>query len=99
MKNHIYVGITLESGNRRVFTCSHAPTELSHGQLYAATIGPFRTMRGARFMAEHGRNNPHLQTVADAERITLQYQGQTELCNAHSAHLISELQAMRRKGQ
>jgi hypothetical protein len=32
-------------------------------------------MRGARFMAEHGRGNPHVQTVADAERIARKYAG------------------------
>jgi hypothetical protein len=62
-----YVG--LKDGKRSVFKSETAPTESSHGHLYNAVIGPFRTNRGAVFMAEHGHNNPHLQTVADAERI------------------------------
>jgi len=63
-----YVGIK-KDGTREVFQASQGPTEELYGDLYSAVIGPFRTQRGARFMAEHGANNPHVQTVADAERI------------------------------
>lgn len=66
----IYVGHT--QGTLQVFKSENEPTRESHGALYAAVIGPFRTMRGARFMAEHGRGNPHVQTVSDAERIAKQ---------------------------
>jgi hypothetical protein len=53
-----------------LFTWTGTPVQETHGHLYAAVIGPFRTIRAAKFMAEHGRNNPHLQTVNDAERIS-----------------------------
>lgn len=36
---------------------------------FVAVVGPFRTRRGAQFMADHGRNNPHCLTVGDAERL------------------------------
>ena len=63
----IYVGC---KGNKReVFRADFTPTFDTHGKLYAAVIGPFRTLRGADFMAEKGQGNPHAQTVADAERI------------------------------
>lgn len=63
----VYVG--LKPGKWEVFKSADTPTRASHGDRFAAVIGPFRTMRGARFMADHGRGNPHLQTVGDAERI------------------------------
>lgn len=67
--NRPYVGIRVDTGTREVFKANREPTWGSHGDTYIACIGPFRTMRGARFMAEHGRGNPHLQHVNDAERI------------------------------
>ncbi len=59
----------MKSNGREVFRCAQTPTRTTHGAHYWAVIGPFRTKRGAQFMADYGRNNPHLQTVADAERI------------------------------
>ena len=50
-----------------VFRCNESPTYATHGRHYLAVIGPFRTKRGAQFMADYGYNNPHLQTVTDAE--------------------------------
>ena len=58
-----YVG--LHAGKRHVFKSGEMPTESSHGHLYGAVIGPFRSKRGAHFMA----NNPHIQHVRDAERL------------------------------
>ena len=57
-------------GGREIFRCADTPTREIHGASYLAVIGPFRTKRGAQFMADYGRNNPHLQTVEDAERIS-----------------------------
>ena len=65
----VYVGIK-KSGKREVFKNNSTPTELNHGYLYFAVIGPFKTMRGANYMSKYGCNNPHLQDVADAERIS-----------------------------
>lgn len=66
-RNRFYVG--LQAGTRAVFTSPFTPTEGTHGHLYAAVIGPFTTEMGALFMREYGAGNPHLQTVADAERL------------------------------
>ena len=69
-----YVGIKFRNEEKlrpiyEEFSSAETPTETSHGQLYGAVIGPFRTKAGARFMAMYGYNNPHLQCVADAERM------------------------------
>ena len=67
-KQKIWVGLP-KTGNREVFKFDGTPTETTHGETYLAVIGPFRTMRGAKFMADYGGNgNPHIQCVADAER-------------------------------
>ena len=66
MKSRYYVG--LKDGKREVFISIVAPTEKTHGYVYTAVIGPFQTRRGAQFMAAYGANNPHLQTVAEAEK-------------------------------
>ena len=54
---------------REVFRSAEIPTWASHGRLYNAVIGPFRTKQGAEFMAKYGQSNPHCQCVADAERL------------------------------
>ena len=64
-----YVGIRRADYRYERFTYSITPTLETHGSVYMAVIGPFRSKRGATFMAEHGSGNPHLQTVSEAERI------------------------------
>ena len=61
-----YVG---RSANRpyTAFRSATVPTWESHGDRYAAVIGPFRTMRAALWAERYGRGNPHFRTVADAE--------------------------------
>lgn len=39
----------------------------SHPKCYM--VGPFKTERGAIYMRDHGRNNPHCVTVAQAETL------------------------------
>ena len=69
MKRH-YVGLKLDcTGQREVFTADQTPTNDTHGALYGAVIGPFRTKRGAQFMSDYGRGNPHCLTVSDAESL------------------------------
>ncbi len=70
MATKIYVGV--KGIKREVFRVAQTPTSASHGKKYAAVIGPFHTIGGAKVMAEYGRNNPHLQTVGDAERMAKQ---------------------------
>lgn len=68
MRPRPYVGIT-SNGDRETFRSLSNPTPEVYGKQYTAVIGPFRTVRGAEFMRLYGRANPHLQTVADAERL------------------------------
>jgi len=72
MRARPYVGIGPD-GKRKVFRAASKPEAETHGSIYSAVIGPFRTVRGAEFMAKHGAGNPHCQTVADAERIAADY--------------------------
>jgi hypothetical protein len=70
MATKIYIG---QKGNlREIFRSAKTPTQESHGHKYNAVTGPFRTLAGAKVMLQYGRNNPHLQTVADAERMAKQ---------------------------
>lgn len=64
-----YVGL-LHGGGREVFRSVQRPTTELHGDKYGAVIGPFRTRRGAEFMARHGAGNPHCRCVRDAERLS-----------------------------
>ena len=66
----MYVGYSTIRNIREVFTANNEPTQVTHGDRYMAVVGPFKTIRAANFMVVHGVNNPHLQTVADAERIS-----------------------------
>ena len=61
-----YVGLS-KGRLRSIFRSPIEPTEETHGSLYLAVIGPFRTKRGAVYMADYGEGNPHLQTVSQAE--------------------------------
>jgi len=71
MKTKIYVGI--ESGGiRETFRSETEPTR-ENTPWFCAVIGPFRTLRGANFCRDYGAGNPHVQCVADAERIAATY--------------------------
>lgn len=71
MASKLYVG--LRNGLREIFRNGTEPTAESHGDKYAAVIGPFRTLTGALAMVHFGAGNPHIQCVADAERIGRKY--------------------------
>lgn len=66
MTTRIYLG--LKDGQRTMFRSADSPTEATHGHLYSAVVGPFRTKRAAILMRDCG-NSPHIQSVHDAERI------------------------------
>lgn len=66
MRAKWYVGVY--GSGRMAFRAAGEVTQETHGTAYYAVIGPFRTMRGARYMAKFGHNNPHLPDVAAAER-------------------------------
>ena len=65
----VFVGLC-HTTERLVFRSEKLPTQGSHGHLYGAVVGPFRTVRAAEFMAAHGQSNPHCRCVADAERLS-----------------------------
>lgn len=71
MRRKYFVGIR-PGGTRSVFFMAVVEPTREQCPQYIAVIGPFRTKRGAQFMAEQGANNPHVQNVADAERIAKQ---------------------------
>ena len=97
MKTKIWLGLngTIKGdAPRQIFRDAETPSPDRYS--FAAVIGPFRTMRGAIFMRDHGRGNPHCQCVADAERLAAIYAGQSELCAARIRHLDNEIAASRR---
>jgi hypothetical protein len=76
MKSKLYVGIPIsDNPSGELFRSPTVPTFDSHGKLYRYVIGPFRTKRGAEWMADpvKGRNNPHCRCVADAEKLAKKY--------------------------
>lgn len=70
-RKRYFVGIRPNSTRAVFYMAVVEPTKEMCPQ-YNAVIGPFRTKRGAEFMRDHGANNPHVQTVQDAERIAKQ---------------------------
>jgi hypothetical protein len=66
-----YVGVRRDL-RRAVFKAIRMPTRRQYGRRYAYVVGPFKTMRGARYMAEYGANNPHCTCVAQAEWLARQ---------------------------
>jgi hypothetical protein len=73
MRQRYYVGLT--PSNREVFRSPVAPTDETHGHVYNAVIGPFRTKRGAAWMADpvKGAGNPHCRCMSDAEYLAKKY--------------------------
>ena len=55
--------------NLILFLSSIIPTKESHGHMYEAVIGPFKSKVGASYFARYGRNNPQIRTAEDAERL------------------------------
>jgi len=68
MTQRYFVGIAPKL-EKIVFRSSEVPTSNTHGKIYSAVIGPFKTKRAAVFMA-NCHNNPHCRSVSDAERIS-----------------------------
>jgi hypothetical protein len=62
-----YVGLPYGQGKLEVFKSVVTPTKANTPH-FMAVIGPFRTKRGANYMAEN-RHNPCCQCVSDAERL------------------------------
>ena len=56
-------------GDWVLFASPVTPTKEAHSRIYSCTQGPFRTRLAARWFNRYGRGNPHIHTVADAERL------------------------------
>ncbi len=56
-------------GDWALFAFHCTPTKETHGHLYTCAQGPFCTRLAARWFNRYGWGNPHVQTVADAERL------------------------------
>lgn len=72
-RKQLYIGWCPFELRYRVFRSDVNPTTETHGAHYSHSIGPFRTLRGAHFMIDHGPGNPHCVTVSDAERLGAKY--------------------------
>ncbi len=64
----IYLG-KQKQGDLVQFRSPTIPTKESHGHLYTAVIGPFKSKVGASYFARYGLNNLHIRTADDAERL------------------------------
>ena len=64
-----YVGLERMSNIREVFRYVGAPTALTHGDRYITVMGPFRSMRGAQYVALFGTTTPPIRSVREAERM------------------------------
>lgn len=85
MKRQYYIGH--KNGDRHLFYSDSPVTKESHGSLYTAVVGPFITKRGALFMLEHGVNNPHCQSVADAEKLAKEKKSMPTLTEGEQVYL------------
>ncbi|MCZ7547651.1 MAG: hypothetical protein M5U11_00645 [Anaerolineales bacterium] len=56
-------------GDLILFHSAHTPTKESHGHRFTAVIGPFKSRVGASYYARYGRDDPHIRTAEDAERL------------------------------
>jgi hypothetical protein len=69
MRKRIYLGLCGRDNASEVFKFDREPTFGTHGHIYAAVVGPFRTLKAAKWAEKRGFLNPHFQTVSDAERL------------------------------
>jgi hypothetical protein len=69
-----YVGVRRDL-RREVFKATRTPTRKRYGRRYTYVVGPFKTVQGARFMADYGANNPHCTCVAQAEWLAKHHVG------------------------
>jgi hypothetical protein len=66
--SRIYLGY-LAYHTPEIFRSETTPTFATHGDRFAAVVGPFRTKRGAAFMRDYGSGNPHCRCVSEAEKL------------------------------
>ena len=56
-------------GDLILFHAAQIPTKETHGLRFTAVIGPFKSRVGASYYARYGKDNPHIRTADDAERL------------------------------
>ena len=56
-------------GDLILFRSSNLPTKESHGHLFTAVIGPFKSKVGAKYFARYLRDNPLPCTAEEIERL------------------------------
>ena len=56
-------------GDLILFHSSNIPTKETHGHLFTAVIGPFKSKVGAHYFARYGRDNPQLLMAEEVERL------------------------------
>ena len=56
-------------GDLILFRSSNIPTKETHGHLFKAVIGPFKSKVGAHYFARYGRDNPQLCSADEVERL------------------------------
>jgi len=52
-----------------LFASPVTPTQETHRYLYTCVQGPFRNRLAARWFNRYDWGNPHIRTVADADRL------------------------------
>ena len=61
-----YVG---HNNGLTAFSSKVEPTQKTHGQQFAAVVGPM-SKRAAKWAEKYGYLNPHFRTTEDAERLS-----------------------------
>lgn len=88
----LWVGVSfvgpLKKQECAVFRHTGTPTAETTPQ-FSSVIGPFRTKRGAEYMARFSGGRS--LCVSDAERLAAIHAGQSAACAAYSAHLDREI--------
>lgn len=63
-----YIGVNLVKDQREVFAALKRPSHRTHGQRYAAVIGPFRNVRAALWTRDHGAARPAYRCGPDLQK-------------------------------
>lgn len=79
-----WVGLLNEpKGEREAFASRATPNATTHGKKYGATIGPYRSKRGAYYAAAH----PWVRSIRHAEECAARSAAQSALANEYKRKL------------
>jgi len=65
-----YIGMVYETLKYHAFNSLPYPSRETMGNEYLYVVGPFKTKRAAKWAEKYAYDNPHFNTVEDAERIS-----------------------------